>query len=220
LKVSGPPRFQYSQQFQLLLRSLDVKGHIGFGSYGGSDRWFPTSLVGAEESIWKKLEEPESTSRTPACHIIDEEKLLIWLKLREKNRGRGADEDDDEEEWTSASDDGFSRDDSDAEESESAEEVYEVEDEGEASDDDYEPWNEANDGIAALVFSAEGDMRQAINNLQSTSAGFGFVSGDNVTTPKAIPCRNRLCEFEDVRATLPSFTTIPTFQREGANRSP
>ncbi|QIX02459.1 hypothetical protein AMS68_007976 [Peltaster fructicola] len=36
------------------------------------------------------------------------------------------------------------------------------------------------DGIAALVFSAEGDMRQAINNLQSTSAGFGFVSGDNV----------------------------------------
>lgn len=36
------------------------------------------------------------------------------------------------------------------------------------------------DGLAALVFSAEGDMRQAINNLQSTSAGFGFVSGDNV----------------------------------------
>ncbi|KAI9850128.1 MAG: replication factor C subunit 4 [Thelocarpon superellum] len=38
----------------------------------------------------------------------------------------------------------------------------------------------AEDGIAALVFSAEGDMRQAINNLQSTVAGFGFVSGDNV----------------------------------------
>lgn len=36
------------------------------------------------------------------------------------------------------------------------------------------------DGIAALVFSAEGDMRQAINNLQSTFAGFEFVSGDNV----------------------------------------
>ncbi|OCK77955.1 P-loop containing nucleoside triphosphate hydrolase protein [Lepidopterella palustris CBS 459.81] len=36
------------------------------------------------------------------------------------------------------------------------------------------------EGIAALVFSAEGDMRQAINNLQSTSAGFGFVNGDNV----------------------------------------
>jgi replication factor C subunit 2/4 len=36
------------------------------------------------------------------------------------------------------------------------------------------------EGLAALVFSAEGDMRQAINNLQSTHAGFGFVSGENV----------------------------------------
>ncbi|MCJ1424905.1 replication factor C subunit 4 [Sticta canariensis] len=38
----------------------------------------------------------------------------------------------------------------------------------------------SDDGMAALVFSAEGDMRQAINNLQSTFAGFGFVSGENV----------------------------------------
>jgi len=38
----------------------------------------------------------------------------------------------------------------------------------------------SDDGLAALVFSAEGDMRQAINNLQSTWAGFGFLSGDNV----------------------------------------
>lgn len=38
----------------------------------------------------------------------------------------------------------------------------------------------SDDGMAALIFSAEGDMRQAINNLQSTYAGFGFVSGDNV----------------------------------------
>jgi DNA polymerase III delta prime subunit len=38
----------------------------------------------------------------------------------------------------------------------------------------------SDDGLAALVFSAEGDMRQAINNLQSTYAGFNFVSGDNV----------------------------------------
>ncbi|KAF2443553.1 P-loop containing nucleoside triphosphate hydrolase protein [Karstenula rhodostoma CBS 690.94] len=38
----------------------------------------------------------------------------------------------------------------------------------------------SDDGVAALVFSAEGDMRQAINNLQSTHAGFGFVNGDNV----------------------------------------
>lgn len=38
----------------------------------------------------------------------------------------------------------------------------------------------SDDGLSALLFTAEGDMRQAINNLQSTVAGFGFVSGDNV----------------------------------------
>ncbi|KAJ8521222.1 hypothetical protein ONZ45_g2017 [Pleurotus djamor] len=36
------------------------------------------------------------------------------------------------------------------------------------------------DGLTALIFTSEGDMRQAINNLQSTHAGFGFVSADNV----------------------------------------
>ena len=38
----------------------------------------------------------------------------------------------------------------------------------------------SDDGMAALVFSAEGDMRQAINNLQSTHTGFGVVDGDHV----------------------------------------
>lgn len=38
----------------------------------------------------------------------------------------------------------------------------------------------SNDGLEALIFTAEGDMRQAINNLQSTVAGFGFVNGENV----------------------------------------
>lgn len=36
------------------------------------------------------------------------------------------------------------------------------------------------DGLEALVFSADGDMRQALNNLQSTAAGFGLVSRANV----------------------------------------
>jgi replication factor C subunit 2/4 len=38
----------------------------------------------------------------------------------------------------------------------------------------------SDDGLAALIFSAEGDMRQAINNLQSTASGFGFVNGEHV----------------------------------------
>lgn len=32
------------------------------------------------------------------------------------------------------------------------------------------------DGLEALIFAADGDMRQALNNLQSTAAGFGLVS--------------------------------------------
>src|SRR5260370_34082422 len=36
------------------------------------------------------------------------------------------------------------------------------------------------EGISALIFTSEGDMRQAINNLQSTWSGFGFVSSANV----------------------------------------
>eukprot|EP00923_Selenidium_pygospionis_P010860 GHVN01019017.1.p3 GENE.GHVN01019017.1~~GHVN01019017.1.p3 ORF type:complete len:309 (-),score=41.17 GHVN01019017.1:646-1572(-) len=35
-------------------------------------------------------------------------------------------------------------------------------------------------GLEALVFSAEGDMRNAINNLQSTVNGFGLVNHENV----------------------------------------
>nr|CAB3265535.1 replication factor C subunit 2-like [Phallusia mammillata] len=36
------------------------------------------------------------------------------------------------------------------------------------------------DGLEAIIFTAQGDMRQALNNLQSTYQGFGFVNGDNV----------------------------------------
>ena len=35
-------------------------------------------------------------------------------------------------------------------------------------------------GLDALVFVAQGDMRQALNSMQSTVAGFGLVSSDNV----------------------------------------
>eukprot|EP01068_Selenidium_serpulae_P012084 Selendium_serpulae@DN5767_c0_g1_i9.p2 len=35
-------------------------------------------------------------------------------------------------------------------------------------------------GMDALIFTAEGDMRNALNNLQSTVNGFGFVNRENV----------------------------------------
>lgn len=36
------------------------------------------------------------------------------------------------------------------------------------------------DGLEAIVFTAQGDMRQALNNLQSTCNGFGLVKSENV----------------------------------------
>ncbi|KAJ1980280.1 replication factor C subunit 4 [Dimargaris cristalligena] len=36
------------------------------------------------------------------------------------------------------------------------------------------------EGLDAIVFSAEGDMRQAVNNLQATNSGFGHVNSENV----------------------------------------
>lgn len=38
----------------------------------------------------------------------------------------------------------------------------------------------SDEGIEALIFTSEGDMRQALNNLQSTYSGFNFVSQENV----------------------------------------
>uniref|UniRef100_H2YCX7 Replication factor C subunit 2 n=1 Tax=Ciona savignyi TaxID=51511 RepID=H2YCX7_CIOSA len=35
-------------------------------------------------------------------------------------------------------------------------------------------------GLEAILFTAQGDMRQALNNLQSTHQGFSFVNSDNV----------------------------------------
>ncbi|XP_068604069.1 replication factor C subunit 2 [Brachionichthys hirsutus] len=38
----------------------------------------------------------------------------------------------------------------------------------------------SDDGLEAVIFTAQGDMRQALNNLQSTNAGFGYVNSENV----------------------------------------
>lgn len=40
----------------------------------------------------------------------------------------------------------------------------------------------SDEGLAAVVFTADGDLRQAVNNLQSTWTGLGFVNPDNVFT--------------------------------------
>nr|KAF6369234.1 hypothetical protein mMyoMyo1_010612 [Myotis myotis] len=35
-------------------------------------------------------------------------------------------------------------------------------------------------GLEAIIFTAQGDMRQVLNNLQSTFSGFGFINSENV----------------------------------------
>lgn len=45
---------------------------------------------------------------------------------------------------------------------------------------DFENIKCVEDGLNALVFTSDGDMRQAINNLQSTVTGFEFVNEANV----------------------------------------
>jgi len=40
------------------------------------------------------------------------------------------------------------------------------------------PWVE--EGLEAIIFTAEGDMRQAVNNLQATYSGFKFINSENV----------------------------------------
>jgi replication factor C subunit 2/4 len=64
------------------------------------------------------------------------------------------------------------------------------------------------EGLAALIFTAEGDMRQAINNLQSTYSGFGFVSQDHVfkicDQPHPIVVRQMIkeCQKGDIDGSL------------------
>ncbi|CAG0924624.1 unnamed protein product [Notodromas monacha] len=45
---------------------------------------------------------------------------------------------------------------------------------------EHEKVSYTNDGMEAIIFTAQGDMRQALNNLQSTFHGFGHVNAENV----------------------------------------
>ena len=70
------------------------------------------------------------------------------------------------------------------------------------------------DGLTALIFTSEGDMRQAINNLQSTHSGFGFVSGDNVFKvcdqphPILVQAILRSCLKGDINSAMEKLTEL------------
>lgn len=60
------------------------------------------------------------------------------------------------------------------------------------------------EGLEALIFTAEGDMRQVVNNLQSTVSGFNFVSPENVfkvcDQPHPVLCQEIIqsCMISDI----------------------
>jgi len=45
---------------------------------------------------------------------------------------------------------------------------------------DSEEVSYTDDGLEAIIFTSQGDMRQALNNVQSTFQGFGHVNSENV----------------------------------------
>ena len=73
-------------------------------------------------------------------------------------------------------------------------------------------------GLEALVFTAQGDMRNALNNLQSTAAGVGAITADNVFKvvdqphPKLITLIIDLCARADIR---PALKEVEGLWRQG-----
>ncbi len=73
-----------------------------------------------------------------------------------------------------------------------------------------------NEGLEALIFTAEGDMRNALNNLQSTHAGFGVVNDTNVFKvcdqphPLVVKKIIAACQAGDVAAANESLTKLWT----------
>ena len=49
------------------------------------------------------------------------------------------------------------------------------------------------DGLEALIFTADGDLRQAINALQSTAAGFDLVDQTSVFKVPSAPTASTTC---------------------------
>lgn len=64
------------------------------------------------------------------------------------------------------------------------------------------------DGLQSLIFTSEGDMRQALNNLQSTHSGFGIITTENVFKvcdqphPLVVRRMMKCCAVGDVQGAL------------------
>jgi len=54
------------------------------------------------------------------------------------------------------------------------------------------------DGLEAIAYTAEGDMRKAINNLQATHAGFETITKEHVFDVCDIPNLDKLKKIIDL----------------------
>ena len=68
-------------------------------------------------------------------------------------------------------------------------------------------------GMQALLFTAEGDMRQALNNLQCTVNGYEFVSSENVFKVKIKPLFKK--KIYIYIFSLLRFYTVAFFRKNG-----
>jgi len=68
--------------------------------------------------------------------------------------------------------------------------------------------NYVDDGLEAIVFTAQGDLRQALNNLQCTVGGFRYVNAENVFKvcdephPETIRTMFNHCKDGDMRSAV------------------
>jgi len=76
------------------------------------------------------------------------------------------------------------------------------------------------DGLEAIIFTADGDMRQALNNLQATFSGFRFVNQENVfkvNTQLILFCMFNICSVDSITVLVPGMrsATSLTCQEHG-----
>jgi hypothetical protein len=82
----------------------------------------------------------------------------------------------------------------------------------------------APEGLEAIIFTADGDMRQALNNLQATFSGFRFINQENVfkvDTQFIILCMFNAFSVSYDTVMLPGVrsTTSLTCQEHGEKRA-
>eukprot|EP00697_Spironema_sp_BW2_P007263 gnl/Spiro4/21503_TR10532_c0_g1_i1.p1 gnl/Spiro4/21503_TR10532_c0_g1~~gnl/Spiro4/21503_TR10532_c0_g1_i1.p1 ORF type:complete len:243 (+),score=64.74 gnl/Spiro4/21503_TR10532_c0_g1_i1:288-1016(+) len=69
-------------------------------------------------------------------------------------------------------------------------------------------------GLDAIIFTADGDMRQALNNLQATNSGFGFINHTNVFKicdqphPAVIKAMLEACTVGDVASAFEKMRSL------------